>query len=158
MGVLNTVTDPDSLLPGIGVNSGLEYGSERTMRLWAMRWYASDLRPGLEKLSPGVILLIKCRPCCSDNGPGLGGHIGFTNRSDGRGVSGGFAYGSVLADVGEPKDSWAGEGRLLSCMSDTEPLRGVLEPDGGGLGVPTILPYGSHGEGGRDPDDSGENI
>lgn len=123
-----------------------------------MRWYTSVLWPGLEKLSPGMTLLMKCRPCCSDNGTGLGGHIGFTNGSVGRGVSGGFAYGSVLVDVGDPKESWAGEGLLFSCMSEKEPLRGVLDPDGGGLGVPTILPYGSHGEEGRDPDDSGENI
>lgn len=73
-------------------------------------------------------------------------------------MSGGFAYGSVLVVVGDPNDPGAGEGRHLSCMSDTEPLRGVLDPEGGGLGVPTILLYGSHGEDGRDPDDSGENI
>ncbi len=119
---------------------------------------ASDLWPGLEKLSPGVTLLIKCRPCCSDNGPGLGGHIGSQKGLMVEVCLEALHMGRCWADVGDPKDSWAGEGRLLSCMSGTEPLRGVLEPDGGGLGVPTILPYGSHGEEGRDPDDSGENI
>lgn len=81
----------------------------------------------------------------------------MTNGSAGLGVSGGLAYGST-DDVGEPKPSWAGDGRPLSCAS--EPRRGVLEPDEGGRGVPTIFVYGSQGEEGRDPVDEppGENI
>lgn len=69
-------------------------------------------------------------------------------------------------DVGEPKDSWAGEGLPLSCCSikevgdlpdSTGILRHVFGPIIGGLGVPTILAYGSHGEEGLEPEDPGEN-
>lgn len=38
IGVLKMGTEPDSLLPGMGVRSGLEYGSESTIRLWGIRW------------------------------------------------------------------------------------------------------------------------
>lgn len=67
-------------------------------------------------------------------------------------MSGGFEYTSAF--VGEPKDSWAGEGLPLSCMSDIE----HLDPEGGGRGVPAILAYGSQGDDGREPDEPGENI
>lgn len=84
----------------------------------------------------------------------------------GLGVSGGLAYGSLLMDVGEPKDSWAGEGLPLSCGSmkfvgdlpdSTDILRHAFGPRVGGLGVPTILAYGSHGEEGLELEEPGEN-
>lgn len=68
-------------------------------------------------------------------------------------------------EVGEPNDSWTGDGRSRSCCSalgdfpeSTELLRGVLDAIGGGRGVPTILAYGSQGEEGLEPLVLGENL
>ena len=107
-----------------------------------------------------------CLP--SIDGLVLGGPIGFRNGSaaaTGLGVSGGLAYGSLLRDVGDPKGSWAEEGLPLSSDIDlgdfpdsTRALRCEFEAMGRGLGVPTILAYGSPGEDGLDPDEPGENI
>lgn len=83
----------------------------------------------------------------------------------GLGLSTSLGYGSLLKEVGEPKDSCAGDGLPLSCCSikevgdlpdSTGILRQAFGPIIGGLGVPTILAYGSHGEEGREPEDPGE--
>lgn len=64
--------------------------------------------------------------------------MGFTKGSvlpAGLGVSGGLAYGSLHMAVGEPM----GSERPLGDFPDSELRRGVPCPEGGGLGVPTIL-------------------
>lgn len=91
----------------------------------------------------------------------------------GRGVSGAFAQGSMLAGgAGEPKDSLAKEGLLFSicsaagdvletpCGTAQESREGTefLRATGGGLGVPTIFAYGSQGDDGLDPFAAEENI